>query len=155
MFPFGETVLLWRTQRGLTQNELATQARLTRPNLVAIEQGARDVTLKTVRNLALALATTPGALVDGQSPHGPPVELSRTAMERIARAAVQGKPCSDAREDLIAGCLRTVTGGCRGEKAFSGSKHGAALAYLHLKGLVKADELKSLLERVAPLKDAT
>ena len=81
MAPFGETVLLWRLQRGLTQKELARRAGVPRPNLSAIERGQLEVSLKTVRALALALGVRPGVLVDGIAPEeGGAGELSREAM---------------------------------------------------------------------------
>src|SRR5262249_26324947 len=65
------------------------------------------VTLRTLRALALALDVRPGALVDGQMPGaGPP--LTRTAIERIAKAAVKGTSLVDPRESMLAGWLRTV-----------------------------------------------
>lgn len=71
MLPFGETVLAWRLARGLTQAALANLARVSRPNLSAIERGQREVTLGTLRALAVALDVRPGVLVDGVSPGGP------------------------------------------------------------------------------------
>ena len=94
MRPFGETVLAWRLTRGMTQAQLARAAKLPRPNLSAIERGDREVTLRTLRALALALDVRPGALVDGETPGaGPP--LTRTQMERIANAAAHGTALSD------------------------------------------------------------
>ncbi|HMF41326.1 MAG TPA: helix-turn-helix transcriptional regulator, partial [Polyangia bacterium] len=68
MQPFGETVLAWRLARGMTQAELGRAARIPRPNLSAIERGDREVTLKTLRALALALDVRPGVLADGIPP---------------------------------------------------------------------------------------
>lgn len=65
MIPFGQAVLLWRLHRGLTQQTLAVKARVPRSNLSAIERGKREVSLRTLRSLALALEVRPGVLADG------------------------------------------------------------------------------------------
>jgi transcriptional regulator with XRE-family HTH domain len=108
MHPFGETVLAWRLARGMTQSELARTARIPRPNLSAIERGDREVTLKTLRALALALDVRPGVLADGMPPDAGTRPLSRTRLERIARAAVRGTPPRDTREAVIANGLRNA-----------------------------------------------
>lgn len=107
MAPFGETVLLWRLKRGLTQSELARRAGVPRPNLSAIERGQREVSLKTVRALALALDVRAGVLVDGIAPEGEGAgELSREAMERIAAAVIRKSPLADAKEQALADQLK-------------------------------------------------
>ncbi|MBI3060773.1 MAG: helix-turn-helix transcriptional regulator, partial [Deltaproteobacteria bacterium] len=107
MAPFGETVLLWRLKRGLTQSELARRAGVPRPNLSAIERGQREVSLKTVRALALALDVRAGVLVDGIAPEGEGAgELSREAMERIAAAVIRKSPLADAKEQVLADQLK-------------------------------------------------
>ena len=86
MVPFGEAVLLWRLERGLTQQQLAKRAGVSRPNLSAIETGLRDASLRSVRALALALDVRPGLLVDGIAPGEEEAKRgrSRAAMERIS-----------------------------------------------------------------------
>ena len=128
MNPFGQTVHLWRMHWDLTQDELARRSGMSRPNLSAVEQGKREVTLSTLRALAVALDVTPGILADGIGPGqtaksilpspGPsdhPLPrgeeksqpaLSREALERIAKAVAQGKPASlSGREREIAETL--------------------------------------------------
>ena len=100
MPPFGDTVLLWRLRRGWTQEELARRARVPRPNLSAIERGRREVSLKTIRALALALDVRPGLLVDGIAP-GEAAPLSRAAMERIAEATVRKTRLADPNEQAV------------------------------------------------------
>jgi transcriptional regulator with XRE-family HTH domain len=106
--PFGQTVLLWRLRRGLTQEELARRAGVPRPNLSAIERGQRDVSLKTVRALAAALDVRPGVLVDGIVPQDQEGtnELSREAMERIADAVIQDTPLAEPKEQALADQLK-------------------------------------------------
>lgn len=107
MAPFGETVLLWRLKRGLTQEELARRAQVPRPNLSAIERGQREVSLKTVRALAVALDVRAGVLVDGIAPEEEGAgELSREAMERIADAVIRKSTLADAKEQALADQLK-------------------------------------------------
>lgn len=109
--PFGQTIVLWRAHRHLTQEALARKAGIPRPNLSAIERGQREVTLGTLRALALGLDIQPGILVDGMPPGGREparAELSRSALERIADSAVRATPLSNESERLVVDALRTV-----------------------------------------------
>lgn len=110
MAPFGETVLLWRLKRGLTQKELARRAGVPRPNLSAIERGQREVSLKTARALGVALGVRAGVLVDGVLPQEEEGtgKLSREAMERIADAVVGKRVLPEAREQALADQLKRL-----------------------------------------------
>jgi transcriptional regulator with XRE-family HTH domain len=110
MVPFGEAVLLWRLQRGLTQEELARRAGVPRPNLSAIERGQREVSLKTLRALAVALDVRPGVLVDGIVPQEEAGRLSREAMERIADAVARNAPLAEPKEQALADRLKYLVG---------------------------------------------
>lgn len=82
----GRVIELWRRERNLTQEELAERAGVPRPNLSMIEQGARDLTLSTLRRLAGALEIKPGLLADGISPQSAREKpWSRESLDRIAR----------------------------------------------------------------------
>lgn len=110
MVPFSQAVLLWRLERGLTQEELARRAGLPRPNLSAIERGQREVSLRTLRALAAALDVRPGVLADGIAPREEEEngELSREAMERIADAVIQKKSLAQPKEKALADRLRHI-----------------------------------------------
>ena len=110
MIPFGQAVLLWRLKRGLTQEELAKRAGVPRPNLSAIERGQREVSLRTVRALAVALDVRPGVLVDGIVPQEETGRLSREAMERIADAVVRNAPLAEPKEQALADQLKYLVG---------------------------------------------
>ena len=145
MLPFGETVLAWRLERGLTQAELALAAHLPRPNLSAIERGDREVTLKTLRSLALALGVRPGVLADGVSPHDERGGLSRAGLERIAKAAVSGKPPGDPREAAAAQWLRKTA-----SARIGGFRSGRSdRAYFRLRISETAETVASLVDRLA------
>lgn len=111
MVPFGQALWLWRRHRGLTQGALARRARLTRPNLSAIERGRREVSLRTLRALAWALEVRPGLLADGIPPAGQePRRLSRQVLERIADAVAFERPLTQPEEQATAEGLRTLLG---------------------------------------------
>ena len=111
MLPFGQTILLWRAHRGLTQRELSQRVGMPRPNLCAIERGRREVTLVTLRALAAALDVRPGLLADGVPPApegGEPSPLSREALERIADAVAFDRPVRAAGEQAMVDALRML-----------------------------------------------
>lgn len=86
MIPVGRAIRLWRFVKGKTQNQLARQSGIPRPNLSMIEQGARDVTVSTLRRLAAGLAIRPGVLADGLPPPAyARRHWSREALDRMAR----------------------------------------------------------------------
>ena len=110
MLPFGQTVLLWRRQRRMTQEAVAKAARLSRPNLSGIERGKREVSLTTLRALGAVLGVRPGVLVDGIAPgpgEGAPA-LSRETVERIADAVAFDRPLADPAERATAAALRIL-----------------------------------------------
>ncbi len=152
MLPFGEAVLAWRLERGLTQAALARRAGVARPNLSAIEGGRRDVTLATVRALALALEVRPGILVDGVSPGGATPVLSRLDLERVATAAARGETLADGRLDQLARWLAdaaaTRVAVARGGPLQRHRPRQAARAWFHLKTRQSATTAASLLERM-------
>lgn len=151
MLPFGETVLAWRLERGLTQAVLAERAGLPRPNLSDIERGKREVTLGTLRALALALAVRPGVLADGLAPSAAAQPLSRSDMERVATAAALGEPLADTRLDQLATWLRdaapTRMAAAAGRRPGRRKPRRAARAWFQLKIRESAGAV-SLLERM-------
>ena len=152
MLPFGKTVLAWRLARGLTQAELAMRARLPRPNLSAIERGKREVTLGTLRALALALDVRPGVLADGVPPQDRSRPLSRDDLERVAVAAARGATLTDARLDQLARWLRdaasTRLAAASGMASRKCSPRRAAHAWFQLKTRESAATAASLLDRM-------
>ncbi len=152
MLPFAETVLAWRLFRGMTQADLARAARIPRPNLSAIERGGRDVTLRTLRALAVALDVRPGVLVDGEAPNAAAPALNRAALERIAEAAARDKPLPNPREAALARGLRDAMSS-RLSAAGSRSKHApgrtADRAYFFLRSTEPQETIASLLDRTA------
>lgn len=154
MIPFGQTVRLWRLHRGYTQAELACRARVPRPNLSVIEQGKREVSLSTLRSLALGLDVRPGVLADGLPPPAPsPRVWSRAALERIADAVVGVRPAPRRSERAVAQQLRAVLrhrtqlAARRRGTPRRGVRRGEA-AWLSLRARCSPEILRSLLKRI-------
>lgn len=110
MYPLNQTVLLWRLHRNLTQSALALKAGIPRPNLSDIERGKKEVSLKTIRALALSLDLKPGVLVDGLAPMELETvpSLTRNALERIADAVAFNKHLPNPDEQKIVGRLMEI-----------------------------------------------
>jgi len=110
MAPVGHTIYLWRIQRNLTQAELAGLCGVSRPNLSAIEQGARDLTVQTLRRLAAALNVNTGLLADGITPYQAksPVRWDRTQLDRIGRLAAGQSLAASPEEKKIARDLSSI-----------------------------------------------
>ena len=155
MLPFNEVVRQWRLERGLTQEELARRARVPRPNLCAVECGKRDVSLSTLRALAVGLGIQPGILADGVPPGADvgPAAWSRRRLERIADAVVSGQALPNRHEQTVADLLRQVMASrLRAGRPARGSgvrvRPVRKAAWVRLKMHCPPQVLRSLLERV-------
>ena len=154
MPPLGQTVWLWRRHRGLTQAALAARSGIPRPNLSAIERDRREVSVRTVRALAAALALRPGLLVDGLPPDQevrPP--LSRATMERIADAVAFTRSVRGARERQLARDLRRILANRmlalhRGTPRVRVSRLASTEAWVRLEALCGPAVVQSLVQRV-------
>jgi transcriptional regulator with XRE-family HTH domain len=60
---FGKRIRQLRTQRGLSQEQLATAARLHTTHISLLERGGRSARLETVERLAIALKVQPAQLM--------------------------------------------------------------------------------------------
>jgi transcriptional regulator with XRE-family HTH domain len=72
-----------RTARGISQAELAKRAKLSAPGLFAIEKGAINPQLSSLRNIAKVLGCSVRTLITGQQEE--PSEDIRKALERVQR----------------------------------------------------------------------
>lgn len=157
MLPFGETLFLWRMDRGLTQEELGRIAGISRPNLSAMEGGSREVTLKTLRALAVALNVQPGLLVDGIPPHSEevPRSFSRQALERVADGIVHGTALRNSGERRFAQLAAPVVQskalalGIRIKAKPVQSKRAREAGWLLLNSQYSPQTVRSLIQRIA------
>lgn len=154
MLAFGDTILLWRLNRSLSQQRLAALANIPRPNLSDIEKGKRNVTLSTIRSLAQALEVSPGTLVNGEPPEPERWKegLTRESMERIAHAVARGTYPEDAAERHISILVREVLH-CSLHHVKSRNKHlplpgrKSNRAWLLLRAMYPAETVNSLCMR--------
>jgi len=156
MIPFGPCLTLWRKERGLSQAALAQKAGVPQPNLSDMERGEREVSLRTLRALALALEIAPGLLADGI---GPKTEnslvLTRERLERVAEAVMEGKILQDPAEDqlvcqtasLMKGRLRAA--GRKSKRTRSTPSVIQEDPWLSMSASYRPQEIQSLIERVS------
>lgn len=154
--PFGQTILLWRAHRGMTQAQLAQTAGLPRPNLCAIERGRHEVSLTTLRALALALKVPAGILVDGLPPKwdAPLPSFSRRSLERIANAVAYGRPVKVPSErELVSLLCAVITPPFQRRRprrrGLRVGKRQASVAWLTLKARYPREVIQTLLRRIA------
>lgn len=154
--PFGQTVMLWRQRRGLSQQALARRAGIPQPNLSAIERGRRVASLPTIRGLAAALGVRAGLLVDGVPPgsvdHGSPL-LSRETIERIVDAVAFHGRVAEPSEAVTVQALRVlVRHRTRAAHQQWGrprtGKRAALAAWIQLKSLYGRSAIQMLADRV-------
>ena len=156
VIPFGQTVRSWRLHRRMTQVQLAQTARLPRPNLSAIEQGKREVSLPTLRALAEGLGVRAGILVDGVPPalaQGGQPSLSRKTLERIADAVAFDRQVTEPTEQATVEALRTLlshrTRAMRRQWSRPRRQRRSALAaWMWLKSLYGRSAIQTLADRV-------
>lgn len=155
MVSFGENVYLWRIFRGLSQEELAKRTGIPRPNLSAIESGKREVSLATLRLLAMGLGVIPGVLVDGIAPmHFKRSNLSRELLENIVLASL-GKlktPFNSkvtAISTMLSKIIRNrINAKKKIYKSSLGERHTYIINWLMLKEAVGRTTLDNLLTRL-------
>lgn len=154
MQPIGQTIYLWRAVKGITQGELARDSGVSRPNLSAIEQGGRDLTVQTLRRIAAALRVSAGTLVDGVGPKPKfaPVNLNRYSLDRVARLAAGHWVRATGRERKIAFGLASVMksktrrAAVKQKRLRTGRSESKTL--LRLKSELGPELLKHLIRRV-------
>lgn len=154
ILPFGQTLRLWRTARGLTQETLARRAKLSRPNLSSMERGRMEVSLKTLRALAVGLDIRPGVLVDGVPPETSLQRPSRETLERIAEAVVRGGvQLNDEERQLVEALRRIVAPRTAAAKRRwtprRGGKRAAQQAWLWVRACYPEAMFTSLIERIS------
>lgn len=154
MLPIGTVVYLWRTERKLTQEQLARAARISRPNLCNLEKGKRELSLKSLRLLASALHITPGMLVDGVPPLAKKklLEFSREELDRIADAAFKGKKAGG-RERRVVDWLKIlsysrVAGATGRSPGIPPGKRAVRTAWLNFKSALRKETAQALIQRM-------
>ena len=110
---------LWRTERALSQAELATAAGLSRAFVAKIESGSLSVSLDTLENLATALRIEPSLLIE-------PLCLSRA--RQGLRELRERKGLSQSKLATVSGVSRVSINRIETGKATAGPRAKRALA---------------------------
>ena len=154
MIPFGHCLQLWRKKRGMSQALLAQKAGVPQPNLSAMERGEREVSLRTLRALALALDIPAGFLADGVGPEvEKPLVLTRDRLERVSQAVAEGKALADPQENKLArgaallmkGRLRAAGHRAKGLTPAVSTK----TTWRSITAAYRPEEIQSLVERIS------
>lgn len=153
--PFAQNLLLWRLARGLSQAQVARKARIPQPNLSDLERGKRDVSLRTLRALAMALDIQPGMLADGVPPPrmAAATSTSRSVLERIAAAVVNPAVKVSQAETEVVRLLRPLVRQrlCKTKnRRFIGpiGQRRTRLAWLELRARCPKPMIESLIQRI-------
>ena len=154
MLPIGRAVYLWRSERRLTQQQLARATGISRPNLSDLERGKRELSLKSLRSLASALNVTPGTLVDGVPPLAlsGPLEFSRQELDRIADAVFKEEK-TEGVEGKIAELLRIlsrsrISASIPAKGKNRAGKRRVNAAWLHFKSALRKETAQALIQRM-------
>lgn len=142
MIPIGDQIYLRRLEEKLTQQELAKKAGIPQPNLSNIEKGRQDLTISTLRKIALALSIHPSEFFSETVPASGKTNFSRAQIEKIARG-VTGREKLNPNEQEIAALLKKIIpqkGRIRLRELNN--------AWLELRRKFNQQEINSLYERV-------
>ena len=147
----------WRAAKGLSQADLAARAGMFRPNLVELESGKRDCTLRTLERLAGALEISPGRLLDSFPEE--PVKLGRHQLDALARGLVKPEISLaselDRLRDLIAPIIFPILRAA-GIEAFNQLKKTRTKKHLPLvRGKIDKQTLEGIIRRVNKLAAAS
>jgi len=153
--PIGQIINLWRVERGLTQAAVAQRSGGSRPNLSAIEQGARDLTVQTLRRIAAVLGVSPGTLVDGMGPKRASLKEDRYSLDRIARLAVGESLSAPLIERQIARELASFIQSKSMRSGGSQNIRSKNISILKLKLQLGPKVFRHLLQRVSKILEQT
>jgi len=151
MATFADTLYLWRAERGLTQEALAQATGIPRPNLSALERGALEPTLRTLRRLAVALDIRPGWLADGIPPGSEDRKaLDRYRMDQIVSVVMDRGRLKNPYEQRVARLLKAQVSHRFPSRRPSPRKgvRETRRTWALLRNLVSPEELNTLLGRL-------
>ncbi|MFT5207880.1 MAG: transcriptional regulator with XRE-family HTH domain [Candidatus Omnitrophota bacterium] len=148
MLTIGESIAIWRVEKGYSQAHLAQKSNVLQPNLSRIEKDKVDITLDTLTRIARAMFITPGQLIDGPLPFSETglEQLSRSDLERIAHA-ITNRVIQDLPNHLksLAEVFDVLT--CRDSKRRHGSKK-IIWAWIKAKSLLSKKYINALLAKI-------
>jgi transcriptional regulator with XRE-family HTH domain len=149
MLPVGYQIYLRRTELKLTQRELARRSGIPQPNLSNIEKGKQDVTVSTLRRIALGLDLSLGDFFGVTSRGGSEILMSRRVIEKLAQAIVRGGTPLTRKEAEVVKLFKEILPGKPKNKIRIRRIHQA---WMGLKKQIRPSEINSLYERVRGLR---
>ena len=108
MLLIGSVIQQARLQKGLTQARLASLCGIPQPNLSNIERGKRDITIATLRRIAVALSVHPGEFFSDFNPEPDRMVLSRRRIERLAKVISDRNKPSNSEEREISKWFKKI-----------------------------------------------
>ncbi len=143
MVPIGSQIYLRRLEQNLTQVDLAKKVGIPQPNLSNIEKGKQDITVSTLRKIAVAFNIHPAEFFKdtGEVPQS---HLSRHKIEHIAKkVAEEPKPSQHQKDPLVTLYQKVLP--------YQGRVRVKELqkSWLVLRSKCNSQEINSVRERVA------
>lgn len=146
MIPIGYQIYLKRLEQNLTQAELAIKADVPQPNLSNIEKGKQDITVSTLRKIAVAFNIHPAEFFKDFD-DVPKPNSGRKQIERIAKQVAAETVPKKGRQDQVVTLYKNIL-------PHKGRIRVRELqrSWLELKKRFNSQEINSVRERVAEYK---
>ncbi len=146
MIPIGSQIYLRRLEQNLTQAELAKKVGIPQPNLSNIEKGKHDITVSTLRKIAVAFNIHPAEFFKDTG-EGLQSHLSRRKIEQIAKKVAEEPNPSHRQKDSLVSLYQKVL-------PYKGRVRVKELqkSWLKLRSKCNSQEINAVQERVAEYK---
>lgn len=146
MIPIGYQIYLRRLEQRWTQEELAQKADIPQPNLSNIEKGKQDITLSTLRKIAVAFNVHPGEFFDDLSDASKRT-LNRREIEQLAKKVADETNPAKFEKDKVVTFYKNVL-------PQKGRVRARELrrSWLELRKRFNSQEINSVYERVEEYK---
>jgi len=140
MLAIGYKIAVRRRALGITQRELAQKCLVPQPNLSNIEKGKQDITVLTLRRIAVALDIKMAEFFEEKEQT---MDFSRDSVEALASAIVNGPLPQSKRDRQIVIAFRTLLPG----KQTKGIKE-VQEKWMFLRCLLSQSQIQTLQQRV-------
>jgi len=135
-----------RIQKELTQKEVSLRTGIAQANLSRIEKGKQDPTLSTFLKICRALEVRPSEVLEEPSTE-PPLHLTRSSLERIAKGVLDPSLELSPREREISELLRILIPDLESRRRRLSAKKIYS-AWYQLKKRAPEELIRTLVERV-------
>ena len=142
MLSLGQRIAEMRMKRGWTQTELSKLSKIPQANLSNIEKNKQDITVSTLRRIAHALEVDIRDFFNEKDYL--PVSLTRTSVEKMARAVNGAREKLNANEKNLVGLLKSTL---PGQSIRSCRTKETQQAWIELKKILPAAQIRALIEK--------